>query len=231
MLTLLKHALISRLPSQCRVCHAWATQAVCEACIARFAQPRKRCRQCALALPGDARLCGACMKTPPALDQCLAAVSYEFPWSSLIQDYKFQSQPGLTSFFSGLLTSTPWVEPALEQAAWLIPVPLTTQSLRTRGYNQALLLARALSNSKTQSSWLLRRHETPAQHTLKRDQRLQVLRHVFTVPEHLQHHLKDQSLVLVDDVMTTGATLQAAALALRHAGAKHITGLVVARTE
>lgn len=231
MLTLLKHALISRLPSQCRVCHDWATQAVCETCIARFAQPRKRCLRCALALPGQASLCGACMKTPPALDQCLAAVSYDFPWSSLIQDFKFHSQPGLSTFLAGLLSSTPWVEPAVEQATWLIPIPLNIQSLRTRGYNQALLLARALSSSKTAPNLLSRRYETPAQHTLKRAQRLRALKQAFSVPGHQQPLLKNQSVILIDDVMTTGATLQAAALALRSAGAKHITGLVVARTE
>jgi predicted amidophosphoribosyltransferase len=79
---------LSALPSQCRVCHAWPSQPVCEACVSQFAQPHPRCISCALPLPAGMRHCGTCLKNPPPLDRCLAAVAYAYPWQTLIQDYK-----------------------------------------------------------------------------------------------------------------------------------------------
>jgi predicted amidophosphoribosyltransferase len=100
-----------------------------------------------------------------------------------------------------------------------------------RGYNQALLLALALSKAKVKADVLLRIQDTPAQHTLKRAQRLIALDHAFAVDPLKIDQLQNARVVLVDDVMTTGASLYAAARVLRTAGAIHIAGLVLARTE
>jgi ComF family protein len=220
-----------RLPSQCRVCHAWPTQSICEACVAQFAQPHNRCTSCALPLPGNQPHCGACLKNPPPLDLCLAAVAYAYPWSGLIADYKFNDQPGLVHGFATLLRATPWVEPALERADALLPMPLSKERLQQRGYNQALLLARQLKPDKTRADLLLRIKDTPAQHTLKRAQRLTSLHDAFAIEPLKIANIQGARLVLVDDVMTTGASLYAAARVLKSAGAAHITGLVIARTE
>jgi ComF family protein len=219
------------LPSQCRVCHAWPSQPVCEACVSQFAQPHTRCISCALPLPAGMRHCGACLKNPPPLDCCLAAVAYAYPWSTLVQDFKFHAEPGLVRSFATLLRAAPWVEPALDQADLLLPMPLSTTRLKERGYNQALLLARALEPTKTRADILLRIQDTPAQHTLKRAERLTVLNHAFAVEPLLAHSLRGQRVVLVDDVMTTGASLFTAARVLKAAGADKVTGLVLARTE
>ena len=218
------------LASQCRVCHSWPAHTVCEACVSQFAQPLPRCRSCALPLAAGVRQCGACLTSPPPLDACLAAVAYAYPWSQLIQDFKFHAEPGLVRSFATLLRATPWVEPMLDSADLLLPLPLSPQRLKERGYNQSLLLARQLSAPKTRADVLLRIKHTPAQHTLKRAQRLSVLNDAFAVEPLLAPQLKGKRLVLVDDVMTSGATLHAAARVLRAAGAAHITGLVVART-
>lgn len=231
MLTKLFTGLIHTLPSQCRVCHSWPAHPVCEDCVGQFAQPRQRCITCALPLPSGMLRCGACLKDPPPLDLCLTGVAYAYPWSSLIADFKFHAQSGLVHSLSTLLKASPWVEPALDAAHLLLPMPLSTSRLAERGYNQALLLARALNARKTRADILLRMQDTPAQHTLKRTQRLHVLDHAFAVDPLLAHHLKGACVVLVDDVMTTGASLHAAARVLRKAGAHHITGLVFARTE
>jgi ComF family protein len=222
---------LSALPSQCRVCHAWPSQPVCEACINQFAQPHTRCISCALPLPAGMRHCGACLKNPPPLDSCLAAVAYAYPWQTLIQDYKFHAEPGLVRSFATLLRAAPWVEPALDEADLLLPMPLSTTRLKERGYNQALLLARALEPTKTRADLLLRIQDTPAQHTLKRAERLTALNHAFAVEPLLADTLRGKRVVLVDDVMTTGASLYTAARALKAAGASRVTGLVVARTE
>ena len=224
-------SLLDKLPSQCLICRAWPAQPFCEACVSRFAQPHRRCQTCALPVPPDVRQCGACLKRPPPLDACLAAVAYAYPWSGLIVDYKFHQQPGRASAFALLLRSTPWVEPALEAADQVIPMPLSGTRLQARGFNQALLLARQLAPEKTDARLLLRIRDTPPQSSLRRAQRLGSLQDAFAVDPLRLPQVKGARLVLVDDVMTSGASLYAAAQALRSAGAAHITGIVIARTE
>lgn len=165
------------------------------------------------------------------MDLCLAAVPYAFPWAHLMADFKFNEQPALAGFFAHLLKATPWVEPTLEAADLLLPMPLSSQRLKQRGYNQALLLANQLSAAKTRAQLLLRLVDTPAQHGLKRVQRLTALNEAFAVDPLRISAVKGARLVLIDDVMTTGASLYSAAKVLKLAGAAHITGLVVARTE
>ncbi|WP_304862376.1 phosphoribosyltransferase family protein [Rhodoferax sp.] len=219
------------LPSKCLVCHAWPAQPLCEACVNRFAQPQPRCQTCALPVPMGVRQCGMCVKSPPPLDSCLAAVSYAYPWSDLIVGFKFQKQPGRARALSLLLRSTPWVEPALDAADAVVPMPLSGLRLRSRGFNQALMLARQLAPDKTDSRLLLRIKDTPPQSSLKRAERLGSVKDAFTVDPLLLNRTRGARLVLVDDVMTSGASLFSAARALRAAGAAHITGIVIARTE
>jgi ComF family protein len=158
-------------------------------------------------------------------------VSYAYPWSTLVADFKFRDQTGLTRTFATLLKATPWVEPALDAANLVLPMPLSNAKLIQRGYNQALLLALELSPAKVRSDILLRIQGTPAQHTLKRAQRLSALDHAFAVDPLKVGQVQGTRVVIVDDVMTTGASLYAAARVLRAAGVSHITGLVFARTE
>ena len=231
MFTKLFTGLMAALPGQCRVCRSWPALTVCEDCVSQFAQPHQRCKTCALPLPQGMLHCGACLKSPPPLDQCLAAVAYAYPWSSLIADFKFHDQTGLVRSFATLMYATPWVEPTLDAANLVLPMPLFPQRLAARGYNQALLLARAMSAAKTRADVLLRIQDTPAQHTLKRQQRLSALDRAFALDPLLIHWVKGARIVLIDDVMTTGASLHAAARVLRGAGANHVTGLVFARTE
>jgi len=231
MFRALIHGLTTALPSQCEVCHAWPAQPVCEACVARFAQPLPRCRTCALPVPAGVLRCGACVRAPLMLDACLAAVPYTFPWGHLITRYKFGGAPGWSATFALLLRSTPWVEPALEQADLLLPMPLSRQRLQERGFNQALELARHLAPAKTDAELLLRIRHTPPQSSLKRAGRLHNVRAAFALDPLRGEAVRNKRVVLLDDVMTSGASLFAAAQVLRQAGAAHITGLVLARTE
>ncbi len=219
------------IPSQCAVCHAWPAQRVCGACTARFAPPRRRCDRCAGLLAAPVERCGACLREPPPLDACLAAVEYAYPWSGTLGEFKFRGDPGWAGALATLVRSTPGAEPALEAADLVLPIPLSHTRLRARGFNQALLLARRLAPAKTDAALLLRTHDTEAQSHLARAQRLRNLRGAFAVEPLRARHLQGTRVLLIDDVMTTGATLHAAALVLRQAGAAHVTGLVVARTE
>ena len=222
--------LSAALPSQCAVCHAWPAQPLCEACVARFAQPRPRCRTCALPVPEGVERCGACIKEAPQLDLCLAAVPYEYPWSGVVTRYKFGAHPGWSAALALLMRSTPWAEPALEAADLVLPMPLSRERLRQRGFNQALELARRLAPGKAEATLLQRLRDTPAQSALPRAQRLRNVRGAFGVAPGRGQDIEGRRVLLVDDVMTSGASLYTAAQALRAAGASHVTGLVLART-
>lgn len=199
--------------------------------MAAFAQPHPRCRTCALPVPDGVTQCGTCITHPPALDACLAAVAYGYPWSRLVADFKFRQHPGWAASFARLLRAAPWVEPALDAADALIPMPLSTQRLRERGYNQAQVLAHALEAPKVEDAVLLRVRDTPAQRTLSRSERLRNVEGAYLVDPLRQERVRGRRLLLVDDVMTSGASLTAAALALRQAGAATVSAVVLARTE
>jgi ComF family protein len=218
------------VPSQCAVCHAWPVQRVCEDCVRRFAPPRPRCATCAIAVPEGVAQCGTCLRHPPGLDACHAAVDYGYPWADVLAEFKFHGDPGWAGTLATLLRSTPWVEPALDAADAVLPIPLSPARLRERGFNQSLLLARALAAPKADAGLLLRVRDTPAQSGLARAQRLRNLRTAFAVAPRGAGRLAGLRVVLVDDVMTTGATLQAAAAVLRQAGAARVEAVVLART-
>jgi ComF family protein len=220
-----------RVPSQCAVCRAWPAQPVCEACVARFAQPVPRCTRCALPVAHGIRECGRCIADLPPLDACHAALGYDYPWSGLVARFKFRAQAGWARSFATLMRSAPWIEPALDAGDLVLAMPLAPRRLAQRGYNQALLLAQALAPGKCESQLLLRVRETEEQATLPRKARLRNMRDAFAVDPLRVAEVKGRRIVLVDDVMTSGASLHAAALALKRAGAARVTGLVLARTD
>lgn len=158
-------------------------------------------------------------------------MDYAYPWAGALAQFKFQGDPGWAGALATLMRSTPWAEPALEAADRVLPVPLSTERLRERGFNQSALLARQLAGAKADTRTLLRLHASEAQSGLPRAQRLRNLRNAFALEPARAAALHGQRVVLVDDVMTTGATLHAATQALREAGAGHVTALVFARTE
>lgn len=231
MLRRLIDRIAAALPGQCAVCRGWPAEPVCESCVARFAQPQPRCRRCALPVTAGIAECGRCLAAPLSLDACHAAVSYEFPWSALIVRYKFNGEPGWARSFATLMRSAPWVEPALDEADLVVPMPLARERLIERGFNQALLLARTLAPRKTDARLLLRVRRTAAQAGLHLKDRLGNVEGAFAVDPLLAGTLRGRRIVLVDDVMTSGASLRAAAQALRQAQAARITAVVLARTD
>jgi ComF family protein len=236
----------SGIASQCAVCRSWPARQVCGPCVARFAPVAPRCARCALALPADLSmglrtgppLCGACAVEPPPLDRAFAGVAYAYPWSTLIAGYKFGEQHGWAAFFAGLLLQPPGLAQVLGELTagdWLIPMPLSAQRLQARGFNQAWELCAALARqTRTQARLdarlLLRVKHTRPQSQLKRKERLANVKGAFQVDPLRTAELQSRRVVLVDDVMTSGASLYTAAQALRDAGAAHITAVVLART-
>ena len=232
----------ARLASRCAVCHGWPGGPVCAQCMARFGQARQRCHLCALttvAGPDQARLlCSRCRREPFGLDACFAALPYAFPWSGLVARYKFANQTGWTSFLAGLMLAQPGVRDALADLGphdWLLPMPLSAERLGWRGYNQAWELTRSLQKqsscpAKSDSALLLRTRHTRPQSELKRSERHDNVKGAFALEPLRATHVAGRRAMLVDDVMTSGASLLAAATALRLAGAAEVSAIVLART-
>lgn len=223
-------ARLAHLPSQCAICHAWPAQRICNDCATRFAQPRPRCTTCALPVAEGVAHCTDCLHPPYLLNRCVAAVDYGFPWSDALLGFKFGGDPTWAGPLALLIRSSPWAEPMLEEADKVVPMPLSSERLRQRGFNQALLLARQLAPHKTDATLLLRVHDTVAQSSLRRGERLHNLEGAFLVEPLRASTVRGQRIILIDDVMTTGATLHTAAAVLRKAGAAQVSALVVART-
>jgi ComF family protein len=217
--------------SRCAICGAWPARALCDACVARFAQPQPRCSRCALPVAEGVAVCGACVREAPPLDACYAAVSYAYPWSGLVARFKFQGEPGWATGLAALMGEVPGVPQAVAAADVVLPMPLAPARLAERGFNQALQLARQLAPTKTEARLLLRLRNTAAQAALDRSARTANVRGAFAV-EPLRHgELQGKAALLVDDVMTSGASLHAAARALRAAGAARVGAVVLARTD
>lgn len=223
--------LLGRLtPSVCAVCGAWPSTSVCEHCIQAFAQPAHRCPGCALKLPNAMIRCRACAENPPPWDRALAVVDYAYPWDTLIAEFKFHENAAWAHAFAGLMHNAPWVGPALDDADVVLPMPLAPERLRHRGFNQSTLLARQLRPHKTLHHALLRVIHTAPQSSLPRKDRQSNVQGAFALDPFQREGIAGKKVVLLDDVMTSGASLAAATQALRRAGAAHITALVFART-
>ncbi len=231
MLRRLLEGLDAALPGQCAVCRAWPSRSLCEGCVGRFAQPRQRCVRCALPVAPGVTECGRCLRAPPPLDACHAAVSYDYPWSALIAQYKFHGQAGWARVFATLMRSAPWIEPALDQADIVLPMPLARERLAERGFNQSLLLARELAPCKSDAALLLRTRHTATQAALDLKARHANVKGAFALDPLRAGEVRGRRVLLVDDVMTSGASLHAAADALRGAGAARVTAVVLARTD
>lgn len=224
------HRLLDALPTCCAVCGDWPARPFCDRCVTRFAQPKPRCLTCALPLDASARRCGACLREDSGLDACITAVDYAYPWASCITGFKFGEEPGLARPLAALLARDPTAIELLRKCEKLIPMPLSAARLAERGFNQARELCRHLSDGKTDAQLLLRIRDTAPQSRLSREERQRNVRGAFMVEPLALARLQGRALVLVDDVMTSGASLRAAALALRQAGASAVSALVVART-
>lgn len=223
------------LPSQCAVCGRWPGPRICMDCRKRWMPEAHRCRSCALHLPDLASFCGACLKHPPRLSQCTAVLDYGYPWQGLITRYKFEADLGLARSLAQLMAEHPQTWQCLHHCDALLPVPASDQRLRERGFDHMALLAQALAAQMTckkpvLTHTVMRQHVSLAQHNASRAQRLRQMRRVFTLEAGEQPHIAGRKLLLLDDVMTTGATLDALAGCLLSAGAASVSALVLART-
>jgi ComF family protein len=215
----------SLLPQQCILCTAPAgSDVVCAECYRRLPWlTAVRCPQCALPT-GTGKVCGACLSEPPRYDSITAPFEYAWPLAPLVQHYKYAANLALARLLARALADM------LDRSAdVIIPLPLAPRRLRERGFNQALEIGRLVSRSTAipLAPHACRRvRESTPQAALPWAERARNIRGAFVCDA----DLAGMRVAVVDDVMTTGATLNEIARNLRQAGAVEVQGWVVART-
>ncbi len=216
------------LPLRCLLCGAAGANGIdlCADCAAELPRNRCCCARCALPLAAPAALCGECQRHAPPWDAAWAPFRYGWPLDRLESRYKFGSD-----LAAGRVLSTLWArEPGpIELPSLLLAVPLHRSRLRRRGYNQALELARPLARELRVSlrhDVLQRRRRTEAQTELDAVSRRRNVRGAFALRENLT---LPSHVAILDDVMTTGATLAECARVLRRAGVVRIDVWALAR--
>lgn len=222
----------SLLKQHCLLCasHHGGEQGVCEACLVSLPwHNAPQCPQCGLHTHNNT-ICGHCLNSPPDFNATHTLFTYDFPIDRLLQHYKYNDSLHLANTFATMLydnklsalTSTAKID-------LIIPMPMHNTRLKERGFNQALEIARLLSKNmriKLDFTSCRRSKHTPPQASLPLKARIKNIRGVF----HCQQNLQGLSIAIVDDVMTTGASLNELAKTLKQAGAVHVECWAIART-
>ncbi|MEI7036862.1 ComF family protein [Fulvimonas yonginensis] len=216
------------LPWRCLLCGDAGRERLdlCAACAGELPRNTTCCARCALPLPAPAALCGACQRRPPPWDAAWAPFRYGWPLDRLEARYKFGRDLAAGRTLAELWRSLP---PPSPRPALILPVPLHRARLRQRGYNQALELARPLGRTlgvPVRHDLLLRRRATAAQTELDAAARRRNVRGAFALREDMA---LPSHVALLDDVMTTGATLAECARVLRRAGVARVEVWALAR--
>lgn len=229
------HLVHALLPAACLGCGRplpWTGTelGLCTGCRGKLRRPAAACAVCALPLPGtlpQGWCCAACRERPPAFDRLLTLWSYEAPLDAVIQALKFRRLDYLGRHL-GEAIAVRWEE-ELAGADLVVPVPLHWRRWLSRGYNQAERIARSLAGrDRPLVPALARRRVTPPQTSLGKKERQANLRSAFRIRRAAR--VRGRRVILVDDVATTGATLEAAAAVLKENGAAAVLAVVAGRT-
>lgn len=217
----------SLLPQRCLLCEAPSGEAlVCSACEGDLPYASEnRCPRCAIPLP-QAEICGECQRDPPAFDSAQAVFDYAFPVDGLLSALKFGNRLELAPWLARMLVTRLDCERLPDL---IVPMPLHAERMKERGFNQALEIARHVSNALAiplAAKACARTRATAAQVGLKRDERRKNMRGAFECDA----SVAGRQIAIIDDVMTSGATARSLASAIQQAGATEIHLWLVART-
>lgn len=215
-------------PQPCILCNAANGNelGLCPACLSDLPfHQGEYCPQCGLPSTNNF-MCGACIASPPDFDATRSIFRYEYPISQLVQHYKYGQQLHLGNLFAKLLEQK---LSAHKLPDLIIPMPLHPKRLTERGFNQSLEVAKILGkalNIRVDYTTCLRTKYSPPQASLPLKQRATNIKGAFACTK----SLTGLRVALIDDVMTTGASLNALAKAVKAKGASHVECWVIART-
>lgn len=221
-------------PARCLLCGAEGADGfdLCQACRQELPHNHNACPRCALPLPAGApatQRCGACRQHPPAFDRCLTPLLYQPPLDLLVGGLKFHGKLGYGRLLSRLMAD--YLERMLADGVpeLIIPIPLHPTRLRSRGYNQALELARPLERRLgiPVTPFSCRRHKNTAPQV---DQALEGRHSNISGAFQITGKIQARHVALVDDVVTTGSTVAELARTLKRAGVKRVDVWAAART-
>ncbi len=216
-------------PSFCKICYKTLKDhevLVCNLCYFKLPLLKNYCKRCGnINIQYEVNYCGNCVNNKLYFDKFWAGFKYEKPISDWILEAKFKKNFLLAYNLGKLLRKTIPLEGLLVDE--VIPIPLSTGRCKERGYNQSFLIAYGLLGKKPKNNILERIKETKPQTELSYQERIENVKNSFKA---LKEKVEGKKILLVDDVMTTGATLKEASKALKEAGAKEVWVCVVAKT-
>ena len=218
------HSLISGLPLTPDEAELWQSlefldDPCCDACGFPFEYDQ-----------GEGTLCARCHARPPRYDRGRSAITYDEHSKKIVLDFKHGGRTDGLSFFASQMQRAG--RPLLENADFIVPVPLHNARLRSRRFNQSALLARSLSKNTDipyYTELLLRRKNTPSQGSQTYLGRKRNVASAFHIPARSKARIKGANILLIDDVLTTGATLEACAMTLKRGGAAQVDALTLMR--
>ena len=230
-------SLTELITSPCLLCGVENSRAICCDCHQQFfsnsSRGSQRCVICALPIPTSDSRCGNCLANPPAFHSTAVACDYMAPLDQLVLALKFGHQLPVAKALALLLAEATLASPHYSPPELLIPVPLSRTRLTERGFNQAYEIAKPfakLLHRPVYPQLLLRIRETIPQTLLHPDQRHENLHHAFSPNPAYADKIRGRHIGVIDDVMTTGATLHEIAACLQRHGAKRVSNFVFART-
>lgn len=215
------------MPASCLLCAAPAERAnLCAGCYADLpALPPDHCPVCAEPTLGSA-ICGACLSHPRKFDRVVAPAAYAYPLDRLIQRFKYGGNLAVAPLLAELMLARIEAEPLPDL---IVPMPLSAERLKERGFNQSLVIASLIAKRTgvpVDADACQRVRHGDAQSSLPYQRRADNVRAAFVC----MRNVEGCSIAVVDDVLTTGATLNELARVLRLCGASRITGWTAART-
>jgi len=224
-------------PRSCAVCKKSLGSseecAVCAPCVSRITtHPKPYCRLCGKTVPDRGGLCADCRRQNPSFAMARSACLYEGALKELIHLFKYNNRRSLAGLFSRYMIDFLKDDHALTEGAGLITfVPLQRKRRCERGFNQSRLLASniAAAVGLGLADCLDKKKATRNQNELPRSDRLQNVKGAFRVRSGREALIQDQAILLIDDVMTTGSTLDECSRVLLDAGAKEVRCLTLAR--